>query len=282
MNKVYMHINYWEKKGELERTFKLASMNGYNGIELRMSGKSVGLEESVYRKELCRLKDKYPQMELVFGCMANFMVEDKTARKKDEKDVIDFILWANKKLNTNVFNFFTGVLTSTDYVKFDLNGSAMATEKQYAQAAAHLTSIGDAIKDKGIKIALESHNCYIHDVPDAICKLLDMVEADNVGVNLDYGNIFLNKHGGSLENAVEKLKSRIFYVHLKNIIKIADSFYGTTLADGMIDNFQFISLLKEIGYEYPVCLEFPAQGDHFSSAQRDIAYFKNVLKSTWI
>ena len=111
-----------------------------------------------------------------------------------------------------------------------------------------MTGVGKAVAEADIKIALESHHCYIHDIPEAINNLLGRVNADNVGVNLDYGNIFLHKHGGSLDEAVEKLKDRIFYVHLKNVIKIADTFYCSTLADGMIDNFQFVSLLKEIGY----------------------------------
>ncbi len=281
MKKVYMHTNYWEKEGELEKTFKLASMNGYDGIELRMSGKSVGLKEDVYRKEICRLKDKYPEMELTFGCPVDFVVENESARKREEENVITFILWAEKNLGTKVFNFFTGVMTCADYMEFHLNGSAMATEKHYTRVAAHLTRVGEAIRGSGIKIALESHNCYIHDLPDAIRKLLDMVEADNVGVNLDYGNIFLHKLGGSLDDALDKLKDRIFYVHLKNAVKVAGAFYITPLAEGMIDNFHLLSLLKGIGYKGPICLEFPGLGDHFSAAARDSAYFKVIVKSRW-
>lgn len=281
MKKVYMHINYWEKKGELEKAFQIASMNGYKGIELRMSGESVGLGEDRYKDEICRLKDKYPELALTFGCPADFVVEDISRRNRDEEKVISFMLWAENNLSTKFFNFFTGNMTGADYIKFDLNGSAMATEGHYRQVAGHLSRVGEALRGRSLKIALESHNCYIHDLPDAICKLLGMVRADNVGVNLDYGNIFLHKLGGSLEEAVEKLREKIFYVHLKNLIKITGAFWVTRLADGMIDNFQFVSLLKKIGYEGPVCLEFPGQGDHFTAAARDITYFNSIGKSIW-
>lgn len=72
----------------------MGSTNGYDGIELRMSGKSVGLEEDAYRREICRLKDRYAGMELTFGCPVDFVVESESARKKEEKEVISFILSA--------------------------------------------------------------------------------------------------------------------------------------------------------------------------------------------
>ncbi|MDD5686719.1 MAG: sugar phosphate isomerase/epimerase [Elusimicrobia bacterium] len=279
--KIYLHINYWERNGELENLFKLAKMNGYNGVELRRYGKSAGLADEAYKEEVCRLRDKYPKIEITFGCPMEFMNENESVRKSEEEQAIAFFLWAEKEFGTKTFNAMTGTLTCAEYRKFEVNGSAMATENHYKWAATHLDAVGMAVKSKGIKLALESHNCFIHDLPDSINKLFGMMKTDNVGVNIDYGNIMVHKYGGSLENAIEKLKDRIFYAHMKNVIVVANDLYCTTLAEGMIDNFQFVNLLKKIGYKGVYCLEFPALGDHFSAARRDIEYFKTVLKSKW-
>jgi sugar phosphate isomerase/epimerase len=283
MNPIYMHINYWERKGQLERAFELAKMNGYDGIELRMSGERMGFDKAEdYRNAVCRLRDKYPGFGITFVMTMNFMTPDAAVRKAEAEKGIEFFLWAEKNVGTKTFNAFTGSLSRGTPPSFEVSGSGMATPEHYAWAAEGLTDVGKAIAGKGIRLALESHNNALHDIPVPIRRLLDMVKTDNIGVNLDHGNIILNEFGGGVPESIELLKDKIFYIHLKNMIVMGKRFYCTTLADGMIDHFEYLSCLKKIGYSGIITIEYPARGDHFSAARRDIEYLRSIMDHPWL
>ena len=70
-------------------------------------------------------------------------------------------------------------------------------------------------------------------------------------------------------------------VHLKNAhaINVGDHtvMVKCPLGEGMINNREFLRLLREDGFDGPICIEAPRQGDREWFAQQDIHYLKSVL-----
>jgi hypothetical protein len=94
------------------------------------------------------------------------------------------------------------------------------------------------------------------------------------------GNIVLHPDGESLEDALEILNGKIYYVHLKNILQLrGEGFAAVGLAEGCIDTRKFLRMLKEQGYRHPICIEAPRLGDRDYFAAGDLAYTRSLLES---
>ena len=121
--------------------------------------------------------------------------------------------------------------------------------------------------------------CYIHDLPSAAKKLVDMIDNPAVGVNLDYGNAVYFENIPSLKETIEEMGESLYYVHLKNSILLSDgSMLKTSLDDGEINHREYIKLLKDTGYKGPICIEAPRTGDREWYAQQDLKYIKSVIE----
>ncbi|NOY75772.1 MAG: TIM barrel protein, partial [Kiritimatiellaeota bacterium] len=186
--------------------------------------------------------------------------------------------WAVTNAGTHSFNFFTGGLLrpSVAYMDFDRNGSGFADDEHYEKAAKGLKIVGAEAAGLGAVIALETHNCYLHDLPKACSKLLKMVDMDNVGVNYDHGNIFINKNGSSIEEVLNIIGDKILYVHLKNMFVPFDKsfFLSTRLEEGHIDTMDVVKRLKERNFNGVLCTEYACTGDGIIAAKRDGDYLK--------
>jgi sugar phosphate isomerase/epimerase len=168
-----------------------------------------------------------------------------------------------------------------NYAEFDRHGSTIATEDQWAWAAEGFRTLADIATSLGFKLAFETHNCYLHDVPQAARRLIDSVGRESVGANLDFGNIILHPNACTLAEAFQILNGRIFYMHLKNFLLIPQRRYhqyvGCRLADGAINNRELLRLAKGQGYAGPVVIEAPAPGDREAFAKTDLAYIRGLL-----
>jgi len=51
------------------------------------------------------------------------------------------------------------------------------------------------------------------------------------------------------------------------------------LGDGVINNREFLHILKSKEYQGPFCIEAPRQGDREWFAKQDIAYIRTLLES---
>jgi len=132
----------------------------------------------------------------------------------------------------------------------------------------------------GVHLALETHNGYLHDLPSACRKLLDMTGHESIGINYDQGNIFINKNGTSIKEYFSVIGKKTYYVHLKNAMAPAGkSFYLITrLEEGHIDNAEILSNLINLDYKGLITLEYPCPGDGIIAAKRDKEYIDYLKK----
>ena len=176
-----------------------------------------------------------------------------------------------------------GSLLNTDKsipgFNYDKHGSYAATEDQWKWASEGFKVLGKLAEKLKFKFAFEAHMNYIHDLPQAAKKLVDMIDIPSVGVNLDYGNTVYFKDKPSLKDAIVGLKDSLYYVHLKNSVGLRDgSRLPTGLGEGEINHREYIRLLNENNYTGPVCIEAPRGGDRELYAKQDIEYIKSVIK----
>ncbi len=74
------------------------------------------------------------------------------------------------------------------------------------------------------------------------------------------------------------LAGRIYYVHLRNIYRLANrEALRVGLGDGEINHRVLLRLLQRQGYAGPLCIEATRAGDREWFARQDIAYLRAVL-----
>lgn len=279
--KTYLHVNYWEGEGKLDTLFEIADMNRYDGVELRSIYHCKDMTQKEYQEKVIALKQKYPHLGIVFNRVVDLVSDDRDHAEKDLESCLDFMEWASRECGTEVLNFFTGSLirSLTSTLEFERNGSAMAKECHYERSAEGLKVIGDKAVSQKMRVALEMHINYLHDLPVACHKLMDMTDHDAVGLNYDHGNIAINKNGSSIQEVFEVVGGKIYYVHLKNMLIGMDySFFPTHLEAGHINTAEVLMRLKDQGYDGLIAVEYPCKGDGFIAAKKDKEYLDTLKK----
>jgi sugar phosphate isomerase/epimerase len=276
---VLMHINYFERGYTLEQAFERARHHGYDGIELRWKDPETGRADGAYLDKAAALRDRYGMKHVVFGVGVNLVPESDSEIQAEMDLAVKFINAAAGKLASNVFNMGAGslVLEGAGYGEYDKHGSALADEALYERTARRLAEIADRTEASAAVLALETHNCYLHDLPEPTRKLLERTGRPRVTANFDMGNIILNSNGPSEKDSVEILKGRIGYCHMKNTVVFGKLSFRTLLEAGMIDNFLLVRSLLDAGFEGPWGIEYPARGDHNHACGKDIAYFRTLF-----
>ena len=275
--KVLLHVNYYEGAGKFEDLFRLIRMSGADGVELRgMQYYNMGKEN--YFAMVEDLKQRNPDLELAFGYPLHFSSVSEDAQKQEFEDFVKFLDWAKAKCGTSLLNMFTDSLVNPacEYFDFDQNGSALADDLMYARHGAGLTAAGKELEARGMLGALESHNCYIHDTAKSCAKLLRCIKSPAIGINYDHGNIFLNRNGESIDQVFELLEGKIYYAHLKNMMRTRDfkHYFPTHLDAGHIDTCQVLGKLKNELKSGMFAIEYACTGDGVIAAKRDMEYIK--------
>lgn len=288
MNPIIMHVNYCEQGQTIEEICFKAVEWGFDGVEFRR--KRNGIVENVeeYLDSIAKAVAKSGLKEVIFGSPGpNLMVKDEKKRQQEIEEAINFYKLASERIKLSVCNTFTGTLVNEDKgvsrSDYDKHGSYAASEEQWRWAAEGFKHLGRLAEELNFKFAFETHMNYIHDLPAAAKKLVDMIANPAVGVNLDYGNAVYFKGAPSIKETISQVGASLFYVHLKNSIGLMNSRIPTGLGEGEINHREYLRLLKATGYTGPICIEAPRSGDREWYAKQDIAYIKSLLKDlNWL
>lgn len=278
-----LHINYYEQGQSLEKACLDAVKLGFDGIEFRRKRHNQDEPQEAYLDEIEAAVTKSGLKQVIFGSPGpNLMTDDAAVREAELEAALDFYATARKRFGTTISNTFSGPLLNPDpaipYNHYDKQGSFIATPEQWEQATDGFKKLGKLGEEIGLQLAFETHMGYLHDVPEAAKKLVDAIGSPNVGVCLDSANIALTPGQPGLAEQVEILGSRIFYLHLKNVLMFpGGGFTCTSLSGGHLNNRELLSTLKASGFNGPIGIEAPRQGDRELFAREDIAYLKSVL-----
>jgi sugar phosphate isomerase/epimerase len=213
----------------------------------------------------------------------DFTSRDRDVRKRELDEAAGFYSAAADRFDLSVCNILVGPVLNPGkdipYRQFTAHGSFLADEEQFGRAAECTRELGRLAESRGFSLAFETHGVYLHDTPKAALRLTEAAGSSAVGINLDYGNILNIPGSPSLSETISMLQKHIKYVHLKNSIPVPGAPpIKTALSDGVINNREFLRLLKKAGYSGPVGIESPRDGDREWFAQEDIRYLKQVMK----
>ena len=289
-NPIVLHVNYVEQGQTVSEMCEKAVEWGYDGIEFRRKRsqrKYPELNETSeqYLDLIAESVQKTGLKYVLFGGPgANLMSSDDKVREKEIEECITFFKMANERFKLTVCNTMAGPLTTKaePSYKYDKQGSAIAASEQWKWAAEGFKTLGDLASELGFRFAFETHMNYIHDLPESAKKLIDMIDRESVGINLDYGNIACFPKPVSLSETINICANKLYYIHLKNMFRLRNTPYNSFIAcgmgDGIVNNREFLTILKKNGYEGPLCLEAPRQGDRELFAKEDIAYIRTLLE----
>jgi len=289
-NPLILHVNYVEQGQSISEMCEKAVAWGYDGIEFRSKRsqrKYPELNETPeqYLDSIAEAVQKTGLKHVLFGGPgANLMSSDDKVREEAIEECITFFKMAAERFKLTVCNTMTGPLSTKaePSYKYDKQGSMIATPEQWEWAAEGFKTLGDLASKLGFRFAFETHMNYLHDLAESAKKLVDMIDKENVGINLDYCNIACFPKPVSLSETISICADRLYYVHLKNMFRLRNtpynSFIACGLGEGVINNREFLRILKKKSYEGPLCLEAPGQGDREWFAKQDIAYIRMLLK----
>jgi len=199
---------------------------------------------------------------------------DNPERIEKTKEIIDLAC----KFGTKVITTHIGVIPADT-----------ASEK-YKTMLSALSACGDYAKERGVTLAIETG-------PETADVLYGFVNAagDGVGVNLDPAN-FVMVTGQDPAAAVRLLGKKIVHTHLKDgkmlkktdpliiynhfaeggieALNVADFFIETPVGEGDVDWADYISALREIGYDGYLTIERETGADPIADIKKAADFVK--------
>lgn len=280
---VIMHVNYCEQGQTIEEMCTKAVHWGFDGIEFRRRRRSVPESVEEYLDAIAAAQRKSGLRYVLFGGPGpDLMVSSADEREANLAEYEHFFTLAAQRFELTVCNTMAGSLRNPDrsvpYAQYDKQGSAVATEEHWQQAAQGFKRLGELAGTLGFRLAFETHMGYLHDLPAPSRRLVDMIDNPAVGINLDHGNVVFFQGTRSVADSIAECGDRLYYVHLKNSVRLpSGGRLASALGEGEINNREFLQLLKASGYDGPLCIEAPRAGDREWYAQQDIRYVRAVL-----
>lgn len=282
---IILHVNYVEQGQTIREMCDSAVRWGYDGIEFRRERAKVEETPEAYLEAIARAVEGSGLKRVLFGGPGpNLMVPDKATREKEVEKCVRFYRRAAELFELSVCNTCAGSLRTTAFPgnEYEKQGSALMTDELLKQAKEGFQILGDLAASLNFKFAFETHMNYLHDLPAPSRKLVDAIARDSVGINLDYGNIIHFPKAPSLKETIDICGDKLYEVHLKNALMLPGGARPTGvacgLADGVINNREFLRLLKAKGFSGAICVEAPRAGDRQWFAKQDLAYIKSLLE----
>ncbi len=283
-NPVILHVNFVEQGQLVAEMCQAAVAWGYDGVEFRRKRSQVDETPEQYLDAIARAVERAGLTHVLFGGPGpNLMRADESVRQKEIEECVAFYRAAAKRFSLTVCNTMTGSILApgAPYHEYDRNGSAAASEAQWQWAVEGFQTLGDLAAELGFSFAFETHNCYLHDLPEVTRRLVDRIDRPSVGTNFDYGNIILHPTRPSLEQSIAACGGTIKYLHLKNVYLLPgmkyQNYISCPLADGAINNREFLRLMKAQSFAGPICIEAPRPGDRGHFAVEDLAYLRRLM-----
>lgn len=283
-NKIIMHINYCEQGQTIEETCKKAVAWGYDGVEFRNKRNVVNEDMNEYLENIYKESQKYGLKNVIFGGGTPDLINDNPKVIEETLEYCEkFYPNAKEMFGFEVCNLFIGQIMNpskdVEYAEFSKHGSFIAQPYHWERAESGLKFLAKIAEKNDFRFALETHPNYMHDTVDATMKLVKLSDSQNIGVNLDYINANVLPGDISIESALDKIGDSLYYVHLKNVIKIIEgNRIRVGLGDGEFNNRHILKSLFKAGFTGPICIEAPRQGDREWFAKQDLAYMKSLMK----
>lgn len=137
-----------------------------------------------------------------------------------------------------------------------------------------LKSVCDAAHRYDIAVGIEYEPGLLVENASEVLEVIDRVDSELLGVNLDIGHSYLNRE--EPEQTIERFKDRIWNVHIEDIKKMKH--FHLVPGDGDMPFKRYLNSLKKIGYQRYLTVElysFPQCP--VEVGRRSYQYLSNLL-----
>ena len=163
--------------------------------------------------------------------------------------------------------------------------SRQASDEDYKRTAKAVSEAAAVAADLGVEISIEIHQNSIADNSPSTLRLLGLIDASNVGINPDLGNIYWTYDipEETCEAAITAVAPHVNYWHCKSLYRVhipdleTAIYVQVPLPDGEIDYRFAIAALLDVNYDGYLAIEGIRDGDQFHQDGRSVAYVKSVL-----
>ncbi|MDE0324143.1 MAG: sugar phosphate isomerase/epimerase [Candidatus Poribacteria bacterium] len=164
--------------------------------------------------------------------------------------------------------------------------SRQANDEDYKRTAKAVSEAAVVAADLGIEISIEIHQNSIADNSSSTLRLLELIDAQNVGINPDLGNVYWTYDipEETCEAAITAVAPHVNYWHCKSLYRVhipdleTAIYVQVPLPDGEIDYRFAIAAVLDAGYDGYLAIEGIRDGDQFHQDGRSVAYVKSVLE----
>lgn len=279
-----MHINHAEQGQSLGEACALAARLGFDGIEFRRRRPGVAEDPAQYLDTIEKAVRDSGLREVLFGYPGPDLTPgDADRRRREVEEAAVFYREARRRFGTALCNTFAGDLRNPDLGvpanDWMRQGSGCATDELWERAIEGFRTLAPAMEEAGMRLAFETHPCYLHDQLAPTKRLVEAIGSPAVGVALDYANFLLYPKPPSPREVATALGAKVFYLHLKNLVlPPCGGYVMTPLADGCVNHRELLRELGAAGFAGPICIESPRPGDRAWFAREDLGYLRILLE----
>ncbi|MGC9359744.1 MAG: sugar phosphate isomerase/epimerase family protein [Anaerolineae bacterium] len=243
----------------IQSAIEAVSQAGYVGIEVWQPHVQRHLEEGETLASLSALLEEHA---LAVPMLSGYY----DLAERPEESLLDLERHAEQAeaLQAPMLRMFTGGRSSTEALP-----ATWDVVTKTLQQACHIAN------ERGLGIALETHEGHLHDTTESTLRLLGSVARPNLFVNLDIYNLYAI--GEDPVAALDQLRHHIRMIHLKNAIRQNKSRrLGIPLAKGDMPYAPFLHALAKSGYDGYASIEWfgPSPAE---AAISELRYLQSVL-----
>lgn len=279
---VIMHITCFEQGQTIDYACSKCSELGFDGVELRRKRSGITEDTVSYLDSVSRAVEKHKVKTVIFGAPGLKNLNGAN-REKELEEMIGFYELASSRFQLSICNTFAGPLLNPDksvsYFECTKHGSFIANEEHWKWAVHCFKVLGDLAQKLGFRFVFETHMNYLNDTLESTSRLVGEIDNPAVGINMDYGNLVYFENVPSIKETVNRIGDHLYYVHLKNSIALpGGGRISSCLGEGDINTRELLKVLKETGYNGPLCVEVPRSGDREWFAGKDISYLRRLME----
>ena len=139
-----------------------------------------------------------------------------------------------------------------------------------------LDHVEQKVKETNIRYAIHLHGPDMPLYPDATSIWEDVKDRDaRLGMCLDIGHNL--RYGADSIKDLKRYAKRVFDIHLKDVTAPTKEGHAIELGRGIIDFPAFVKMLRKVGYNGSVSLEYEKDmNDPFIGIAESVGYFKAV------
>lgn len=266
----------------IQEAMRLTKQIGFDGIEI--AAREPHLSPTTSAARIREMKSVADGLGLEIPVIAGYAGGFSAASDKDcQQAFSDFerLLEASSVLGAEMIRVGAGG-----------PNAFLAEDYHYVKSAFWLKKCAVEAAKQNKRIVLEIHNVSLAETVESSLRIVNLVGEDNIGLIHDAGNMYITDTDYGRDSVIG-LGSRLFHVHVKDELRIAEAgspgtfvnrtkhgqeaFIQSRLGEGGADHQPLFDALREVGYDGWLTMECHAPFPAVERLEHDLNKTKQML-----